>query len=292
MMKKQYQFGYVNVEVHMPEGMPIPENMQKFMCENAEADRTYEIEYAKSLAEIEQELRQSCPQAREIRRENLRVLTAPEKECRILNFRGADRPYGIVLEETGKPIRVWVDEEIRPMLVYDTIFVSLLALEKLMIQHDSLILHSAYMLRGGRAILFSAPSETGKSTQADLWERYRGTRTVNGDRSLLIREKDGWYAYGWPVCGSSKICHNESYPIQAIVVLHQSKTNEIVKIQGFEAVQKLMAQITINMWNTEYQIKAMDLIEEMIGDIPVYELGCDISEEAVRCLEKELEKID
>ena len=75
-------------------------------------------------------------------------------------------------------------------------------------------------------------------------------------------------------------------------MLHQSKTNEIVRIQGFEAVQKLMAQITINMWNTEYQIKTMDLIEEMIGDIPVYELGCDISEEAVRCLEKELKKID
>ena len=292
MMKKQYQFGHVNIEVHMPEGMPIPENMQKFMCESEHADRTYEIEYAQSLDEIEQTLRQSCPQAREIRRENLRVLTSSDKECRILNFHGADRPYGIVLEEVGEPIRVWVDEEIRPMLIYDTIFVSLLALEKLMIQHDSLILHSAYMLRDGKAILFSAPSETGKSTQADLWERYRGTRTVNGDRSLLIREKDGWYAYGWPVCGSSKICHNESYPIQAIVMLHQSKTNEIVRIQGFEAVQKLMAQITINMWNTEYQIKTMDLIEEMIGDIPVYELGCDISEEAVRCLEKELKKID
>lgn len=291
-MKKQYQFGHVNIEVHMPEEMPIPENMQKFMCESEQADRTYEIEYAKSLAEIERELRQSYPQAREIRRENLRVLTAPEIECRILNFHGADRPYGIVLEEAGKPIRVWVEEEIRPMLIYDTIFVSLLALEKRMIQQDALILHSAYMLRDGKAVLFSAPSETGKSTQADLWERYRGTRTVNGDRSLLIREKDGWYAYGWPVCGSSEICHNESYPIQAIVMLHQSKTNEIVRLKGFEAAQKLMAQITINMWNAEFQIKAMDLIEAMIGEIPVYELGCDISEEAVRCLEKELKKIN
>ena len=291
-MKKRYQFGHVNIEVNMPEGMPIPENMQKFICESSEMDRTYEIVYARSLDEIEQEFWKACPQAREIRRETIRVLTAPGKECRILNFHGTDRPYGIVLEEEGKVIRVWVDEEIRPMLVYDTIFVSLLALEKLMIEHDSLILHSAYMCRDGKAILFSAPSETGKSTQADLWQKYRGTRTINGDRSLLIREKEGWYAYGWPVCGSSEICHNESYPIKAIVMLHQSKTNEIVRIQGFEAVQKLMAQITINMWNAEYQIKAMDLIEEMIGEVPVYEMGCNISEEAVRCLEKELEKIN
>ncbi|MCF2667982.1 hypothetical protein [Faecalicatena contorta] len=291
-MKKKYQFGHVNIEVHMPEGMPIPENMQKFLCESDEVDRIYEIVYTRALNEIEQAFRKACPQAREIRRENLRVLTVPEIECRILNFHGADRPYGIVLEEAGKPIRVWVDEEIRPMLIYDTIFVSLLALEKLMIQQDSLILHSAYMLRDGKAILFSAPSETGKSTQADLWERYRGTRTVNGDRSLLICEKDGWYAYGWPVCGSSEICYNESCPIEAIVMLHQSKTNEIVRIKGFEAVQKLMAQITINMWNAEFQMKAMDLIEEMIGEVPVFELGCDISEEAVRCLEKELEKLN
>lgn len=288
-MRRQYQFGHVRIELNMPARMPVPENMQKFACEDTgNNDRLYEIRYTSSLAEVEEGIRQNNPDMREICRETLRLLMAPGMECRILNFHGTREPYGILLEKQGMPYQVWVDEKVTPMLVYDTIFVSLLALEKLMLEHDSLILHSAYMYREGEAVLFSAPSETGKSTQADLWEKYRGTRTVNGDRSLLVREKDGWYACGWPVCGSSDICNNESYPIRAIVMLHQARTNSIERLEGFEAVQKLMAQITINMWNAEYQMKAMDKIEEIIAEVPMYELGCDISEEAVKCLERVL----
>ena len=30
-MKKQYRFGHVKIELNMPERMPVPENMQKFI---------------------------------------------------------------------------------------------------------------------------------------------------------------------------------------------------------------------------------------------------------------------
>lgn len=287
-MKKTYKIGHVKIELHLPEEMPIPANMQKFECACSEPDRGYEMDYVSSLAETEQKFHEKYPGAREIKRENMRILLAPGVECRVLNFHGVDQPYAMTLEKTGQPFQVWVDEEIAPLLWHDTIFVSLLALEKLMLEHNCLILHSAYMERCGKAVLFSAPSETGKSTQAGLWEKYRGTRTINGDRSLLIREPDGWYAYGWPVCGSSEICNNEAYPIQAIVMLHQAKENQVVELKGFEAVRKLMSEITINMWNAEFQMKAMDRIEEIVSEIPIYELGCDISEEAVTCLEQVL----
>lgn len=127
--------------------------------------------------------------------------------------------------------------------------------------------------------------KTGKSTQAGLWEKYRGTWTVNGDRSLLIREEDGWYANGWPVCGSSEICNNKSYPVRAIVMLSQAKENRISRLKGLEALRKVMEQITINAWNSEFQIQAMDELEILLKEVPVYHLECDISEDAVRCLE-------
>lgn len=286
-MKKQYQFGHAIIEIHLSEGIPIPENMQKFECVCENIDRVYQIENATSIAEVEHMFRANYPKAREIKREAIRVLTSGDIECRILYFVGSAKPYGISIEEEGKT-RVWVEQMTMPLLQYDTIFVSLLALEKLMLEKDCLILHSAYMCRKGKAVLFSAPSETGKSTQANLWKKYRGTRTINGDRSLLIREADGWYAYGWPVCGSSEICCNETYQIQAIVMLHQDKINSVEKLNGFPAVQRLMPEITINMWNVEFQMKALDLIEKIVSEVPIYELGCDISEEAVKCLESVL----
>ena len=49
-----------------------------------------------------------------------------------------------------------------------------------------------------------------------------------------------------------------------------------------------MEQITINAWNSEFQMQAMDELEVLLREIPVYHLECDISEDAVRCLENVL----
>lgn len=296
-MKKQYQIGHVRIELQMPDDMLIPQNMQKFeqslpASENIQTTEKiqmyYKMEFVPELAVIEKKIREEYAIKSELYRDTIRTLNIDDRECRILNFLGSPEPYAICFETAENEIQVWIDDGIKEMLIYDTVFVSLLLLEKVMIRNNALILHSAYMCRDNKAVLFSAPSETGKSTQADLWEKYRQTRTINGDRSLLIRDEDGWYAYGWPVCGSSEICNNESYPIHAIVMLHQAKENKIERLKGFAMVQKVMSQITINMWNSEFQMKAMDLIEQLVGEIPVFELGCDISEEAVECLEKVL----
>lgn len=111
---------------------------------------------------------------------------------------------------------------------------------------------------------------------------------INGDRSLLLHNSDGWYAYGWPICGSSEICYNENYPIKAIVMLYQAKENVVKRLGMADAMKKVIPQITINMWDTEFQLCAIDLITQLISEVPVYELGCDISESAVVCLESVL----
>lgn len=292
-MRKRYQFGYTQVEVLLPEEMKIPENMKHFEIE-AEALRketpakVCELEFTEDLFLVEKEFRQKYPEAKEILRRNMRILTAPGKECRVIYIEGAPVPYAVSVEESEVYTHTWVLQEAAGMLEIAPMFVALLGLEKVMLQSNALILHSAYMYLDGTAVLFSAPSGTGKSTQADLWEKYRGTRTVNGDRSLLLREAEGWYAHGWPICGTSEICHNESYPIRAIVMLRQAKENAVRRLRAAEAMKKVFAQITINMWNTEFQLKAMDLIQALITEVPVYELECDISEDAVACLERVL----
>ena len=170
----------------------------------------------------------------------------------------------------------------------DPVFTSLLALERRMIRRDSLVLHCAYVLDHGEAILFSAPSETGKTTQANLWEKYRGSRTVNGDRALLGKIDGRWHAQGWPVCGTSEVCNNEAHPIRAIVMLSQAKENRAERLTPGQAFPLLYSQITINRWNMEDHIRAMDLMEKLLAEVPVYHLGCTISGEAVTCLENAL----
>ena len=70
----------------------------------------------------------------------------------------------------------------------------LLGLETLLLKYDGLLLHSSFIRWRGEGILFSAPSGTGKSTQADLWVKYEDAEILNGDRagtSLLRASMDG-----------------------------------------------------------------------------------------------------
>lgn len=206
----------------------------------------------------------------------------------MIGVKGIEGFYACYRELSGEHAEVLLSPERLGGLHIDPVFTSLLALERRLISHDNLILHCAYVKYRGEAILFSAPSETGKTTQANLWEKYRNSRTINGDRALLGKVDGRWTAQGWPVCGTSEVCHNEQTPIRAIVMLSQAKRDFAEKLKPRRAFSLLYGQITVNSWNTETNEHTVDLITQLIGEIPVYHLGCTISEKAVACLENVL----
>ena len=146
------------------------------------------------------------------------------------------------------------------------------------------------MVVNNKAILFSAPSGTGKSTQAGLWEKYRHANVINGDRSLLCIEDNKLYACGWPICGSSEICFNEKHEVSCIVLLSQAKENTIVNVDYKTSVKKLIGEVTINYHNSTFVNSALDFIDKIISTVPIYHLACDISENAVECLENKIKE--
>lgn len=288
-----YQMGHAFFRLYLPEEIMTPPNLSKFQIQNSQRPEEGYIDYTLEVVEDFNKIQDYVEQHRigpEITRKDLRVWNTASGECRIFYIEGNPVPYGISLQQQEKNYHVWISQEIQELLCCDTIFFSMFSLEKHMIHQDAMILHCAYMEHPKGAILFSAASGVGKSTQASLWKTYRGNRTMNGDRSLLTMEHGTWYANGWPVCGSSKICHNEALPIQAIVMLKQAKENKISRMTGLEALRLVMEQITINGWNGEFQMRVMDLLEDLLNKVPIYQLECDISEEAVRCLEEVLER--
>lgn len=221
-----YRIGHTEIEITAPLSMKSPRNLEKFRIGQAKRPDDevihYQVEMTENLDEIKEDLL-GKKTGRVIYRDNLTVFQTSGGECRFINFLGMDWHYAVSSQEGVNQYHVWFVPEVAEMLDQDTVYLAAFSLEKQAIKDHSMILHSAYMCYEDTAVLFSAPSETGKSTQAGLWEKYRGTWTVNGDRSLLIREEDGWYANGWPVCGSSEICNNKSYPVRAIVMLHRRK---------------------------------------------------------------------
>ena len=74
----------------------------------------------------------------------------------------------------------------------------------------------------------------------------------------------------------------------AIVMLQQGKENQIEKLSPVQAFSQLYSQVTVNQWNHEFVMCAMDIIEDLIRQVPVYQLTCDMTENAVKCLENVL----
>lgn len=163
-------------------------------------------------------------------------------------------------------------------------------LETILLRYGRGILHASYICLRGKGILFSAPSGTGKSTQAELWRQHRGAQIVNGDKAMMFLQNDAVTVCGLPLCGSSGICRNVSVPLRAIVVLGQGKENHISRMSGKAAVKALLSQMYVRRREAESVIQAMDLATEVSARIPVFQLSClpDIS--AVECLEQAIKE--
>lgn len=160
--------------------------------------------------------------------------------------------------------------------------------ERLIANNNGLLLHSSYISFNNQGILFTAPSGTGKSTQADLWNTLRGAKILNGDRSAIRKINDVFYTMGVPFSGSSNICENVTLPLKCIVYLAQAKSTCISKLEGYEAFKRIWEGVGVNHWDKKNVDIISSLVSEIIKTIPIYYLECTPDESAVLALERML----
>ncbi len=161
-------------------------------------------------------------------------------------------------------------------------------MESQLLRHGRAVLHAATIDVGGEAICFSAPSGTGKSTQAELWRRHRGAEVINGDRILLRNQNGIEYACGLPFAGTSEICKNRELPLRAIVLLSQAKENRLERVGQMPAVKHLLSQIAVQKWSSDDISSALSIASRLAQTVPIYHLACLPDESAVEILEQEL----
>ena len=159
---------------------------------------------------------------------------------------------------------------------------------RMLAEHGGVVLHSSYIItQRGEALLFSAPSGTGKSTQAELWRKFAGAKVINGDRAL-IKAQNGVTANGIFFSGTSGICENVTAPIRAIVLLRQSFANELKKVSGKEAFMRLLPQCSYYPKEEENLKLVTGILAEIISAVPIYDFGCVPEKSAVTALNEVL----
>lgn len=198
-----------------------------------------------------------------------------------------DRAYMHILRQGDRTwvqvLRSEVPDRIKPRLVLNA-----LEAEHHIVARGGFLLHSSFICWQNRGILFTAPSGTGKSTQAELWRSLRGAEVLNGDRVALIPGPTGWRACGIPYCGTSGICRNRELEVAAIVCLSQAPVTEITRLTGLRAFRQLWEGVSVNVWDRGDMARCTQAVIDVVGQIPVFHLACTPDESAVISLEKAL----
>lgn len=151
-----------------------------------------------------------------------------------------------------------------------------------------LFLHAAQIAYRGRGILFSAPSGTGKTTQARLWQAHRGAEIVCNDRTLLRKTGGVWRTYGYPLDGSEPVRSGSVHTLGCVVLLEQGTENTVQRLRPARAASLLMQQTVIDGWDAHAREQAMEQLMALLAEIPVYLLACTPDARAVRALETKL----
>lgn len=154
------------------------------------------------------------------------------------------------------------------------------------IKRNMIQLHSSLIEFNGRGLMFLGPSGIGKTTQAELWNKYRDALIINGDIVFVQETPDAFLGWGTPWHGSSPYCENTSVPLKAMIVLKQAPENSIRELTGFEKVTAVSNNVFYPRWLENGMELCLETLDHLLSRIPVYELSCRPDEEAVKLTEE------
>lgn len=156
--------------------------------------------------------------------------------------------------------------------------------------YDGMVIHASTIVYDGRAVTFTAPSGTGKSTHTGLWKQYYpDTRIINDDMPTLRLVDGVFHAFGTPWCGKSKINENVSAPLHALVFIERAEECSITELPPMDAFIRMMRELPISPFKHQSDLM-MSMMNKLFSKVPAYLLKCNISRDAVETVKNKLFK--
>jgi len=174
-------------------------------------------------------------------------------------------------------------------------------LDELLIMHrltqeKAIELHGCGIVRAdGIGNLFVGHSGAGKSTTTRLWTVREDVEVLSDDRIIVRRDgkkqvprpaqndnnEGGILMYGTPWHGEAMYASPNSAPLARIFVLEHGHGNVITRLSPSQAVAELFARAFVPFHRHEYVESALNFLEEVVEEIPVYRYAFEPNETAV-----------
>ena len=148
---------------------------------------------------------------------------------------------------------------------------------------DRFLIHGAAIRYAGKGYLFLAPSGTGKSTHIRLWRKALGESVgiVNGDKPIIDASGTEPAVCGTPWAGKENWQRNVSVPLGAICILRRGETDLIRRVEPSEQLGALLRQV-YRPDDAVALTRTLTLADKVFRAVPLYELACTPTENAVR----------
>lgn len=157
-----------------------------------------------------------------------------------------------------------------------------LGLGLMVVQSDTVAIHSSCIVYNDKAVLFLGESGTGKSTHTRLWqENIEGTFLLNDD-SPFVRVEDGKiWAYGSPWSGKTPCYKQERYELKACVRLSQAPYNQISRLGVLQAYGAIHPSCPPAFaYDNGLYDHISSFINKLLSSVPFYHLVCLPDKEA------------
>lgn len=146
---------------------------------------------------------------------------------------------------------------------------------------NMLVLHASAVVYNDEAILFSGVKGAGKSTQARLWLENTDAWVLNYDKPVVKLDEERVLVSGSPWGGKEDLAINEVRPAKALFFVHQAKENRVVRLSSGMAYAQAHLNYFVYPLNEDIEKRYNDSIIRLIKKIPVYDLYCTDTAEAV-----------
>ena len=151
---------------------------------------------------------------------------------------------------------------------------------------STVLLHGSAVEHNGEGVIFTGYSGAGKTTQAELWNKFLGADIINGDKVLIKAGNNAVTAYGLPWKGSSPYCKNKKVPLKGIVVLRQASFNKIRRLDAAGFMEYFMPHLFLPHWDADCMSMVLETVDALLSQTPLWLLECRPDEQAVRLTEK------
>jgi len=267
-MKRQYRICNLNITVEAPFFFADNEWWRMFETADVErADIYYHVMYSGMIPEEDD---------------------AQGRFFRVFNM-GTAPAYAFAFDpDDCRDIYLYIKKDAASVLMDMRFMWDTLRLCDILLYHNVLVVHSSLIDTPLGGIAFCAPSGVGKSTQARLWQTYRGAETINGDKSAFVCAGENVTFSSVPFCGTSGIIKNKNTAARAAVFLSQSSENTVERVCAGEIFRLLSRDTIADTAVTQFGRKAVELIMNIAGKLSFYSMGCTPDERAVIALENAL----